>query len=75
MLVKTCEQHSMEAGQTRRTASIVLDRAVLDVVAVLACAVGLVICAMHGDSAGVASTAGALGVVLKLRHGSEGKAL
>ena len=52
-----------------------LDLAVLDLVAVVALAIGLVLCAMLGDSAGVASTAGGLGVVLTLRTNSEGKAL
>jgi hypothetical protein len=49
--------------------SIGPDRAKLDLVAVSACAVALVICAALGDSTGVTSAAGAL-VVLTLREGS-----
>jgi hypothetical protein len=41
-------------------------------VAVIACAVALVICAALNDSAGVASAAGVL-VTMKLRDGSESK--
>jgi hypothetical protein len=54
---------------------VALDRAALDLVAVVACAIALVICAALGDSAGVVSAASALAAVLKLRDGSEDKAL
>jgi hypothetical protein len=64
-----------DAKPVRRRRQLVLDRAVLDLVAVVALAIGLVLCATLGDSAGVASTAGGLGVVLTLRTSSEGKAL
>ncbi len=56
----------------RADESVPVDRAVLDLVAVVACAVALVICAALNDSAGVAGAAGAL-VALKLRDGSESK--
>lgn len=78
--VKTNKQHSKKAGRDGRKAksksrrSVPVDRAVLDLVAVVACAVALVICAALNDSAGVASAAGAL-VALKLRDGSESKLL
>ena len=82
MPVKEQNRHPKKTGEARRNAKparrrrqLVLDRAVLDLVAVLALAIGLVLCAMLGDSAGVASTAGGLGVVLTLRTNSEGKAL
>jgi hypothetical protein len=75
------QEHRRKTGPPVRTArsacrgTVALDRALLDLVAVVACAITLVTCAALGDGAGIASAATALGVVLKLRDSSEGKPL
>lgn len=79
MLVKTYIPHPKKAGRAGRKArstgrrSIALDRAVLDLLAVSAFAIALMICAALGEGDGVSVVAGALVVVLKLRAESEGK--
>jgi hypothetical protein len=78
--VKAQHRHPEKIREARHEAKparrhLALERAVLDLVAVVALAIGLVLCAILGDSAGVASTAGGLGVVLTLRGNSERKPL
>lgn len=81
MLVKDHTQHTKTVREARREANparrryLALERAVLDLVAVVALAIGLLLCATLGDSVGVVSTASGLGVVLTLRSNSESKPL
>lgn len=81
MSVKADIQHPKKAGAPGRKASstsrrsIALDPAVLYLVAVLACAIALVLCAALGDSVGVGGAATALVGVLTVRASSGGKAL
>lgn len=58
-------EKAMRTGRTARSTglpSVVLDPAVLDLVAVVAFALALVICAARGDSAGMDLAAGGLSV-------------
>lgn len=80
MLVKNYKQHPKKAGRTGCKATFTSDRsmalepAVLYLVAVLACAIALVLCAALGDSVGVDGVATALVGVLTVRASAERKA-